>query len=218
MALYCLQYLYVFEPPPLFRQPSSDSNFQVQAFRSCNPAHQQGYTLLELLTSLTIVGILMSISMGAMGIIHSTQTTILTNDFVRVLHLARSEAIRRHNRITICQSSNGSQCTKEDRWENGWIMFSDLNRDRFLDENEDVLQVHEPLAPGYTLTWRPSGRNRDSISFTPDGGTNKVGTFSICSISKKGPSRTIIVYRTGRVRSDTVKPGGSPPDCPGQPA
>lgn len=176
--------------------------------------YQSGYTLVELVTSLAILCILSGMGMGTMSVIQSTQATSITNNFVRTLHLARSEAIRRQHRVTLCQSRDSVRCNNGEDWESGWLLFSDKDQDHEISEGETIVHAHEGLPPGYTLSWRPSGRRRDYISFLPGGGTNKVGTFLLCSTTQKGLFRTIIVYRTGRIRTSTTGPGGKTPDCP----
>ena len=211
MAIYCLQKCF------------GRFLIQIGQPRPCHPGltgsplgnfHQSGYTLLELVTSLAILCILSGMGMRIMSVIHSTQATTITNTFVRTLHLARSEAIRRQHRVTLCQSRDSIRCSNGEDWESGWLLFSDKNRDHEIGENETIVHAHEGLPPGYTLSWRPSGRRRDYISFLPGGGTNKVGTFFLCSTTQKGLAKTIIVYRTGRIRTSNTGPGGKAPDCP----
>ena len=173
-----------------------------------------GYSLLELLTSLTIMGIISSMSLPLFNMVKTARTVSVTNQLVRTLHLARSEAIKTGNRATLCQSQSGTKCDRGEQWEQGWILFHDPNKNVQVDPGESIVLVGAALQPGYTITWRPSGRRRDYVSFQPQGSANKSGTFSVCSTEGSDKARTVVLYRTGRVRTSTRKPGNKPADCP----
>ena len=175
----------------------------------------RGYTLHELMVTLAIAGSLGTLAAGAGNLIERNRLVAITNTLVGHLHLARSEAVTRGMRITLCQSPDGRACGRSDQWERGWLLFVDNNRNRRIDRNEKIVYTHASLAPGYTLRWRGSMGSNYYLSFKPNGGTNKVGTFSLCGPDGASQARTVIVFRSGRVRTSTRKPGGKPPDCPG---
>ena len=47
------------------------------------------------------------------------------NDFHLALARARSEAMSRVQRATICASTNGTSCNGTGAWEDGWIIFAE---------------------------------------------------------------------------------------------
>lgn len=174
----------------------------------------KGYSLLELLTSLTIMGIVSSLSLPLFNTVKSARIVTTTNQLVRSLHLARSEAIKTGQRVTLCQSVTGTSCDRENKWHKGWILFHDPNRNVRIDPGESIVMVGAALQPGYTITWQPSGVRKDYVSFQPQGSANKSGTFSICSSDGADRARTVVLYRTGRVRTALRKPNGDPAECP----
>jgi len=174
----------------------------------------QGYTLLELLISIAILGILYSTGLPLFRSINNTRLVSTTNELVHTLHLARSTAVKFGQRVTICQSSSGVKCDRDEEWGKGWIMFNDPNKNIQPDPDEQIIIVHPALQFGYSILWRPSGFRKDYVSFLPGGSTNKSGTFSICSKESSNLARTVVVYRTGRIRTGKRKPDGNPADCP----
>lgn len=57
------------------------------------------------------------------------------------LHLeyARDQAIQRKQPITICGSNNGLECSDSHRWTNGWIVFTDSDRNPGQFNSDDQL-------------------------------------------------------------------------------
>jgi type IV fimbrial biogenesis protein FimT len=79
---------------------------------------------LELVFALTVAGILLSVGVPSfIEIIRDNRSTANANNLVSALAIARSEAIRRGVRVTLCRSSDGATCGGN--WADGWIAFID---------------------------------------------------------------------------------------------
>ncbi len=89
---------------------------------------QGGFTLIELMVSLSILGILLSIASGGFSsMMASARQRVLGNDLLRDLHLTRSEAIRRGQRVVMCVATSPEKCAISGGWHQGWLMFVDTN-------------------------------------------------------------------------------------------
>ena len=116
---------------------------------------QSGFTLYELLITVTIVGIILSF--GIPNMLQFNQNGRMTssaNDMHSAFHLARSESSRAKTNITVCASANalaaGANCGGA--WNQGFIVFvdddGDINRSGVT---ETVLRAHGPIADGVSL-------------------------------------------------------------------
>ncbi len=175
--------------------------------------HAQGLTLHEALVSLTLVGIL---AVGAIGFTRLAQDSRIATDvnaLVADLSLARSEAIKRAQSIAICKSSTGSSCNDAGQWHQGRIIFVDSNESGERDDGEDVVRVGQEMRHGLSLTYSAFGPGAGNyIIYQPSGMTkSQNGTFRFCDSTT---ARTVIIYKTGRVRTSTTEPDGTPVDCP----
>ena len=107
---------------------------------------QTGFTLTELMVTLTIVAILCGIGVPSFRYVTtgnrlSTKVNALLGD----MQLARTEAIKENTSIIICSSSDGATCSGSDEWKSGWIVWNDPNGNGSLDTNEAVLHQQQPL-------------------------------------------------------------------------
>lgn len=109
---------------------------------------QTGFTLIELLVTLTIVVVLTVLAMpGFQSLLVARRLEAATDTLASDFRYARSEAIKRTNRVTICTSTNGNSCSGSSGiWKDGWIVFVDEDGDGTVDTGEAVLRVQDSLS------------------------------------------------------------------------
>ncbi|MDT4288301.1 Tfp pilus assembly protein FimT/FimU [Methylomonas sp. MO1] len=171
----------------------------------------KGFTLVELMVTIAIAGVLVGIAIPSFtSIISNNRLTTSANELVTALNLARSEAVKRGRSVTVRKvddksSTNvGQTAWASANWEQGWDVFTDANGNGEFDTGNDVLlKTYAALTPSYTLR----GNNFSNfIRFTPSGQSNNNGSFVICNNSdgnntpEANTSRLIIVNSIGRVR------------------
>lgn len=144
--------------------------------RATRLVRQRGVTLLELLVTILIFGVVAAIALPNMAsFMQSNQITSQANSLVGALNLARGEAITRGVNVTVCSSNNQTTCGGA--WADGWIVVLDTAVAGASPPNapieSTVLQVYSPLEGGATLTGGPTfirytARGLADLSADPD--------------------------------------------------
>ena len=84
----------------------------------------RGFTLLELMFTLTVAGILLGFGVPSfVDMLRNNRAAGNINELSTAFSIARSEAIRRGANVTVCRSSDGATCGAD--WADGWIMIVD---------------------------------------------------------------------------------------------
>ena len=180
------------------------------------PKNSSGFTLLELLTALTIGSIVIVVGVpGFQGVMSNQRLTASTNEMVTTLNLARSEAIKRVTYVTVCKSSNGTGCTAGSAWEDGWIVFANVSSATpgAVDAGDEIIRVFPALHQSNSLT--PIGNIANFLTFRPSGsiGTaaaNFSGTLTACDDRGDSSARGIGMQPSGNwgVSKDLNHAGG----------
>ncbi|MFT6217459.1 MAG: type IV fimbrial biogenesis protein FimT [Cycloclasticus pugetii] len=156
----------------------------------------QGFTLIELIITIAIAGILLAIGAPNFNsFLQNNRLTTQINELVTSINLARSEAIKRGFSSTICKSNTGSSCAGN--WTDGWVVFDDQNADGVVDADETIIRSHGALKGGNTLTFGTKNR----ITYSSQGiavGFND--TFKLCDNRGATKAKGIVISNTGRAR------------------
>lgn len=165
-----------------------------------------GFTLIELMVTLVVVAIILLVGVpNFQEFIKSNRLTAQSNGFVSDLHLARSEAIKRSARVTMCKSSTLTACTTSGGWEQGWIVFSDQGTVGTVDSSDTIVRTNGPAQGSITI--RGNGLVKDRISFLSSGIVEpNNGTLIICDdrikdfATEKAKARAVVISRAGRIK------------------
>lgn len=163
-------------------------------------AHQQrGFNLFELSMALAISAILLSLAVPAMTEFRARQQLrAVRTELYSSLQLARIEAVTHAKHVVLCPSTDGAYCANGTRWDTGWIVFLDLDKDRERSVDEALMWVGSVDAQQVRIS---TSRGRTRIRYSPLGtapGTNL--SIKLCHQALPQTSSKLIVSNAGRVR------------------
>ena len=162
---------------------------------------QRGFTLVELLVTLAVAAVLLTLAVPGFGnLVRDNRLATSANAFATAVALARSEAIKRAAVVSLCKSADGQACAGGGGWEQGWLVFVDADGDGQRQPAETLLAVHGPL--GGSVTLRGDSALRDALSFGPTGATRgmQAGLLVLCDDRGFGSqARGLVLSPSGRL-------------------
>ena len=141
-----------------------------------HPPGSSGFTLLEMMITITVLAILVGIGVPSFtNIIRTNRMASQTNELLGSFAVARSEAVKRGTLVTVCPA-NAAQtaCAASDAWSNGWIVFSDtqapVGQINIGGATPDLIIQLSPPASALKINITNPGVN--FLSYRGDGGAN----------------------------------------------
>ncbi|MBL8201693.1 MAG: GspH/FimT family pseudopilin [Chromatiales bacterium] len=179
------------------------------------PRGQRGFTLGEVLTTLGVLGVSLSLAVPSFDrAAQSNLRATAINELVATLHLARSEALARNASIAVCPSADGQTCAPV-AWEAGWIRFVDSNGNYRADDGEAVLGGAPAIAGleirtakfATAFAYGPTGR----VSAPDSSATG--GDFMFCGTARGLTPQVVLISALGHPVLAGQRADGRPADC-----
>lgn len=164
-----------------------------------NHSPQRAFTLAELLISVAILSVLLSIAVPSFSaLVDRNQQTSATQELLVALNHARGLAITRREFISLCPGTDS--CNLSANWEQSFLIFSDPNQNGRLDEGEQLLRI-VTLPDRYRWNWS-NFRSKTFMTFRANGMTDSLnGTYTLCSANEA--RQRLVINITGRLRTES---------------
>jgi type IV fimbrial biogenesis protein FimT len=147
--------------------------------------YSRAFTIIELMITIAVLAIVVSIAAPSFtAMLRENRLAALSHELHGALQLARSEAVKRRENITVCRSNaDQDECANGTDWTAGWLIVR---------PNGDVLKIWDPIQ-GTVINGPSAG-----ISFRSNGMAVTSQTWSVTQSSCSGnQKRTITVNATG---------------------
>ena len=155
-----------------------------------------GFTLLELLITLTVLVILLTVGLPSFSQqIQNSKTRTFTLELMQAVQQTRTLAISKNARDTLRNFG---------RWENGWELFLDKNNNGLRDDDEVLIFQKQQQTSVITAPGDPVS---EYVSFIGTGvgrkinGALQMATIDICSIDN-GAAYALVLSTGGRMRME----------------
>lgn len=156
-----------------------------------------GFSLFELLTVVTIAGILAALAFPSF-----TQQMIrervdtMAEELSQSFTVARSAAVKSGTPAILCASGNETSCSGE--WSDGWMAFIDEDRDGIYDTSESVISRTKNTSDQLEIDIEnATGSNVNAVRFNYRG---TPGAALTANISAGNNTATITVSSFGKTR------------------
>jgi type IV fimbrial biogenesis protein FimT len=174
------------------------SDFSTRNLKT-SPFHQhQGFSLIELLTTLAVISILLFIGVPSITKVASNHKLhTATQDLLTAIQTTRTLAVMQHKRAVL---------RAKNEWHHGWELFVDNNDNGKRDADEQLifeqaelnqLKITTTAKSMKTISFIATGESRQATGSS--GGSFLAGTLNVCSIGSKSGYK-LILARGGRTR------------------
>ncbi|MEP6720203.1 MAG: GspH/FimT family pseudopilin [Variovorax sp.] len=177
-----------------------------------NPLHRRrpaGFTLIELMVTLTIGAILLMIAAPSfVSFQRNSELTSAANSLVAAINAARGEAMKRGMSAVLVPASGTSD------WSQGWTVFVDMNRNQAFDSATDVLVLQQrALSSYFTASGEGTAKDTPAYIMFDASGYTKTSTATFRSLTmtitrndltgtaQTEQTRRIVIAKTGRART-----------------
>jgi len=151
-----------------------------------------GFTLIELMVTLSVLVILLTIGVAQMSyMVARNSRATEVNTMIGHLNFARAEAIFRASNIVLCpvRSADPGTCT-ETPWSDGYAV---------VDPNTGEALRHQKASKRVAI--RSTGNFSDGVVFRDDGSVRGAagGSFYFCTSAANVEPRRLVISGMGRV-------------------
>lgn len=163
-----------------------------------------GFTIIELMIVVALAAVLLTIGIpGFQEMVQDNRRASASVEMVAAIQSARSEAVKQNQPVTLCPTSDNTNCSGGNAWEIGWMTFIDDDDDGIRDAGEELLRTGSSIpaiavsSTFESLTYASNGRMT-----TNDG--NSEAEFILCDSRGASEGRFLLILRSGRPEtSDT---------------
>jgi type IV fimbrial biogenesis protein FimT len=180
---------------------------------ACTRQRIGGITLLEVLTVITIAAILFALGVPSYQYVtNANRISGEVNDLLGDMQYARSEAIKEGQTVSVCASANPTAasptCSGSTAWQNGWIVFSDVNGNGAFAAPDVLLRAKSAFPLGDTFN---ANNAMSTVIFNREGfalGLNNIVTIALhAAVPVTATTRCLQITIIGQLMTEPAGQG-----------
>ena len=150
-----------------------------------------GFTLLELLITIAIAAIILSLAAPSFrAMLMNNRLTAQADGLTTVLHYARNTALSQSIKVQVCPVGAFNSTTCGASWGSGWMVVSDPTG------TPTLLQSRQTPAGNPVLSSTAA-----SVVFDPRGLATTLSSFKVCDSRGAAFARSVQVFATGFIQA-----------------
>ncbi len=180
------------------RAPRALSNSASRPDLRRHVAAASGFTVIEMVVTVTIAAILVAVGVPAMSsFIQNGRNSSQAASLVLILTYARNEALKRDIAagVTVCPSADGQNCDPAGNWAERWIVPDPVT------PANTPLQTGTPLSSSNTIN---EATGQVKVTFLPSGAVQTPVAFRICDSRGSTFAREFEVNQSGRILASST--------------
>jgi type IV fimbrial biogenesis protein FimT len=160
-----------------------------------------GFTLIELVVALLVLGITLGLAAPAFSaLMERSRAQTVFHGLTASLAGARMAAVRLNRPVTVCPTLDGLHCRRDLVWDDGWMTYIDAGRADHPSGTEAVIRREGPSDARIAVRGS-SGRHR--VRFQPSGWASGANiSLRVCSRQANKLLGEVVVNNAGRPRSE----------------
>ncbi len=168
--------------------------------RTAALARQGGFTLIDLLIAMTILGVVYVIALpGFTDAVARIRAGAARTALTATLFDAQRHATILGRELVVCPATH-DQCAGGRDWSPGWIAFIDADGDRLRGPGETIVRREPELAAGVRLL---GSIGRPRVVYQPNGGNAGANlTWTLCDRRGADDALALILSNGARLRSE----------------
>lgn len=152
----------------------------------------EGFTLIELMITVALLGILATLALPAFqGSMDRQRIQSAANSLSVAFATARSESVKRGRTVSVCKSSDKTDCTTDGDWSVGWIIYITAGA---------PIKAFDSPSGGVSMAGSAVPDLQNSVQFDPSGASNLAGTGGVTICIAGQTSRVVSIASSGRIR------------------
>ena len=174
---------------------------------------QQGFTLVELLITVSILTVLITLAAPSVSnMLAAQEAKNIRQAIENGIREAKAESLSRRHNVLLCLTDSAGHCNKDGK--DKLLLFIDNDDDKGFDAAKDTLIKERALIPKYATTHlRASGRNY--IRFSGDSGTPRgfMGHIKYCPLANRTQQKYKVSFSIAGKVSYKPDSTSQPTDC-----